>query len=108
MGIVGQAGGQCFGRQRQGQRALLFAAGDDDDGQGKPLGFVVVFGGQHLVDALHQRVVGLYIGCHGHGDGQVDVVVLMELAADFGLQLSHSNLASCSGRAVCEQGGVYQ
>ena len=61
-----------------------------------------------MVDALHQRVVGLRIGRHGHGDGQVDVVVLLELAADFGLQLSHSNLAGRGGRAVCEQGGVYQ
>ena len=64
--VVLQAGEEGFGRQSERQGLFFFATGDQNDRQGKPLGFVIVFCLQDFAYALNQAGVSADIGCHGH------------------------------------------
>lgn len=93
VGVVLQAGEEGFGRQRGG-RVCSFATGNQNHRQkGKPLGFVIVFCLQDFTHALNQA------GCKCRHRApwslpmKVDVMVLAEHGADFGLQLAGRKFA---------------
>ena len=62
VGVVLQAGEEGFGRQRERQGLFFFATGNQNDRQGKPLGFVIVFCLQDFAYALNQAGVSADIG----------------------------------------------
>ena len=94
--VVGQAGGE-FGRGcGGGEGGGLFAAGNQNHGQGEPLYFFVGFGLQYVVERGHHGAVcGLARG-HAEGDGKVEVEILRQHAVNLRAQCFCGQFALCA------------